>query len=50
MSRNFKKVFTTLNYIEHFLILAFKILDVSQVLPLLLCFVFLYELRIPQYD
>ena len=40
MSRNHKKVCTTLNYIEHILILASAILDVFQFMHLLLCLVF----------
>ena len=41
MSRKYKKVCTTLNCIEHFLILASKVLNVSQFLLLLLYLVFL---------
>ena len=42
MSRKHKKVCTTLNYIEHFLILASTITgDVFQFLLSLLCLVFL---------
>ena len=36
MSKKHKKVCTTLNYIQHFLILGPTILDVFQFLPLLL--------------
>ena len=41
MSKKYKKVCTTLNYIEHFLILALQLLDVFQFLILLPCLVFL---------
>ena len=41
MSRKHKKVCTTLNHIEHVLVLPSKLLDVFQFLLLLLCFVFL---------
>ena len=40
MSRNHKKLCTTLNYIEHFLILAIQLLDVFQFMLLLFCLVF----------
>ena len=48
MSRKHKKVCTTLNYIELFVILASAITDVFQVLLLLLCLVFLWELQVLQ--
>ena len=41
MSRKHKKVCTTLNHVEKFLILAFKFLDVFQFLLLLLWLAFL---------
>ena len=46
MSRKHKKVCTTLNYIELFVILASAITDVFQFLLLLLCLVFLWELQV----
>ena len=48
MSKKYKKVCTTLNYIEHFLILALQLLDVFQFLILLPCLVFLQKLRVLQ--
>ena len=48
MSRKHKKVCTTLNYIELFVILASAITDVFQFLLLLLCLVFLWELQVLQ--
>ena len=41
MSRKHKKVCTTLNYIEHFLILASTITGCISISALLLCLVFL---------
>ena len=41
MSRKHRKVCKTLNYIEHFLVLASAILDVFKFMLLLLCLVFL---------
>ena len=44
MGKKHKKVCVTLNYIEHFLILPSKSLNVFRFLILLLCLVFLYKL------
>ena len=41
MSRKHRNVCKTLNYIEHFLVLASAILDVFKFMLLLLCLVFL---------
>ena len=49
MGKKHKKVCTTLNYIEHFLILASTITEFQfqfQFLRLFLCLVLLYELRV----
>ena len=48
MSKKHKKVCTTLNYIEHFLILNSTITALFQFLLLLLWLVFLWELLVLQ--
>ena len=46
MSKKLKNVCTTLNSIEHFLILGLQLLDVFPYLPLLLWLVILQELLV----